>query len=121
MTAYEMRICDWSSDVCSSDLDAGVDHVRVGDDELADRLGLWLAGFYVGSQLGGVHLGVWRGIGHLREGGRRLSGAVLEQRRRVGDPPAVGEGSFDDGLARLAAQHRKRTRLNYRHYCANRI
>src|SRR3546814_3577275 len=24
-TAYEMRISDWSSDVCSSDLDAGVD------------------------------------------------------------------------------------------------
>src|SRR3546814_5993866 len=24
-TAYEMRISDWSSDVCSSDLDAGTD------------------------------------------------------------------------------------------------
>src|SRR3546814_3036772 len=25
-TAYEMRISDWSSDVCSSDLRVGVDH-----------------------------------------------------------------------------------------------
>src|SRR3546814_4826614 len=27
-TAYEMRISDWSSDVCSSDLKDGVDHAR---------------------------------------------------------------------------------------------
>src|SRR3546814_16891924 len=27
-TAYEMRISDWSSDVCSSDLDPGGDHRR---------------------------------------------------------------------------------------------
>src|SRR3546814_4906663 len=31
MTAYEMRISDWSSDVCSSDL-AGVDEVRASID-----------------------------------------------------------------------------------------
>src|SRR3546814_2419420 len=29
-TAYEMRISDWSSDVCSSDLDAEVDVGAVG-------------------------------------------------------------------------------------------
>src|SRR3546814_16414235 len=28
MTAYEMRISDWSSDVCSSDLDADLGDVR---------------------------------------------------------------------------------------------
>src|SRR3546814_3996147 len=28
-TAYEMRISDWSSDVCSSDLDFAQDHVRI--------------------------------------------------------------------------------------------
>src|SRR3546814_7595204 len=27
-TAYEMRISDWSSDVCSSDLDRLADHVK---------------------------------------------------------------------------------------------
>src|SRR3546814_18097515 len=29
-TAYEVRISDWSSDVCSSDLSAGIDRVVVG-------------------------------------------------------------------------------------------
>src|SRR3546814_18717870 len=28
-TAYEMRISDWSSDVCSSDLNRYVDHVQI--------------------------------------------------------------------------------------------
>src|SRR3546814_15678049 len=45
MTAYEMRISDWSSDVCSSDLDSGgaqegtgTGHVAtVGDDVGAER------------------------------------------------------------------------------------
>src|SRR3546814_10157635 len=32
-TAYEMRISDWSSDVCSSDLPAG-DFAAVGDEDL---------------------------------------------------------------------------------------
>src|SRR3546814_14413970 len=38
-TAYEMRISDWSSDVCSSDLaldDAPVGDVEAGDDANAD-------------------------------------------------------------------------------------
>src|SRR3546814_6758246 len=34
-TAYEMRISDWSSDVCSSDLQHQV--LRVGDAELAEH------------------------------------------------------------------------------------
>src|SRR3546814_9138836 len=34
-TAYEMRISDWSSDVCSSDLRTG--HVEPGSIELAAR------------------------------------------------------------------------------------
>src|SRR3546814_7375312 len=33
-TAYEMRIMDWSSDVCSSDL---VGHGRTGREQFADR------------------------------------------------------------------------------------
>src|SRR3546814_17330500 len=32
-TAYEMRISDWSSDVCSSDLQDGTDVVRQGQGE----------------------------------------------------------------------------------------
>src|SRR3546814_4962235 len=37
-TAYEMRISDWSSDVCSSDLIARKD-VRVGDTVIVQRAG----------------------------------------------------------------------------------
>src|SRR3546814_4489619 len=33
-----MRISDWSSDVCSSDLDGGVDRGVTGDVEIADEL-----------------------------------------------------------------------------------
>src|SRR3546814_1132204 len=36
-TAYEMRISDWSSDVCSSDLHAHVRHADFARDELDHR------------------------------------------------------------------------------------
>src|SRR3546814_9580977 len=36
-TAYEMRISDWSSDVCSSDLGLCRDRARKGRDAAADR------------------------------------------------------------------------------------
>src|SRR3546814_11144670 len=42
-TAYEMRISDWSSDVCSSDLEDDVLRRQVGD-RLAVLLDLYLAG-----------------------------------------------------------------------------
>src|SRR3546814_10357968 len=37
-TAYEMRISDWSSDVCSSDLDGLGIGFDLGDDRLLDLL-----------------------------------------------------------------------------------
>src|SRR3546814_1330940 len=33
-TAYEMRISDWSSDVCSSDLEAAVLGILAGEDQI---------------------------------------------------------------------------------------
>src|SRR3546814_6776829 len=36
-TAYEMHISDWSSDVCSSDLLAGIRHQPLGTTVLADN------------------------------------------------------------------------------------
>src|SRR3546814_8440461 len=38
-TAYEMRISDWSSDVCSSDLD----HLAFGKGDLFERSAVFLA------------------------------------------------------------------------------
>src|SRR3546814_20321818 len=38
-TAYEMRISDWSSDVCSSDLGGGAAAAIVATEEVARRLG----------------------------------------------------------------------------------
>src|SRR3546814_5579803 len=46
-TAYEMRISDWSSDVCSSDLhrEVGVLRPAAGNDALSERLtGAFLRG-----------------------------------------------------------------------------
>src|SRR3546814_9788153 len=43
-TAYEMRISDWSSDVCSSVYVAGRDHVNNSRTGLAPSLGLGLNG-----------------------------------------------------------------------------
>src|SRR3546814_3025480 len=42
-TAYEMRISDWSSDVCSSDLIAEVGHVAVELEALDEALSGFLA------------------------------------------------------------------------------
>src|SRR3546814_1273738 len=59
-TAYEMRISDWSSDVCSSDLqrfdDAGGKRARRLDgDALGDRVAR-------GRQVAAAHLAVHRGV-----------------------------------------------------------
>src|SRR3546814_1209802 len=36
-TAYEMRISDWSSDVCSSDLIAGLEEISAGIIRIGER------------------------------------------------------------------------------------
>src|SRR3546814_8234634 len=41
-TAYEMRISDWSSDVCSSDLET-LDARRISEDHHCE-VGIWLQG-----------------------------------------------------------------------------
>src|SRR3546814_1943215 len=71
-TAYEMRISDWSSDVCSSDLvdgDGEPDAVTNGGDEVivsgaAGELRLARAGGSVGSPGGQTWLGDLDGDGH---------------------------------------------------------
>src|SRR3546814_4980073 len=57
-TAYEMRISDWSSDVCSSDLFAVVEHQLAGRGRACGRSGL----------RGGVDRGQARHRGQQRAG-----------------------------------------------------
>src|SRR3546814_1784202 len=78
-TAYEMRISDWSSDVCSSDLAEVERHVdlavAVGVEALGDAVGVGI------DELGHAG-GAWPGQRHV-------GGAVAVEVERVGD--AVGE------------------------------
>src|SRR3546814_13560222 len=73
-TAYEMRISDWSSDVCSSDL---LGRHREHDVEVADREKVGLAGLEPGAR-----------------GGALASWTVPVAAAVIGDPPvpAVGTG-----------------------------
>src|SRR3546814_3496645 len=69
-TAYEMRISDWSSDVCSSDL--RIDHLRHRGGFLADR------------RIDADHVGIAL-VDDGVDGNRRLTGAaVRSEERRVG-------------------------------------
>src|SRR3546814_10823998 len=104
-TGYELRISDWSSDVCSSDLRRSDDRnavrdrreavVRQLDDEFAGLRGL---------RNGGVErlLAVF-GV-ELEEVGRGLDGGIALQRG----------GRVFEALASIG-QDRKSTRLNSRH------
>src|SRR3546814_1788740 len=72
-TAYEMRISDWSSDVCSSDL-------GVGQHQAGFRPGAFLSEGWVDQY-------VDRGGGHFRLGladGRDLRPGRRSEERRVG-------------------------------------
>src|SRR3546814_7684941 len=94
-TAYEMRISDWSSDVCSSDLESG-------------RADTWRAGGLSGLRTALVGAGradaVASGIGSSRTGAR--------------DPKKSRGVLRGDTIARYAwiqAPDRKSTRLNSSH------
>src|SRR3546814_2230040 len=112
-TAYEMRISDWSSDVCSSDLGAihmsraarnagaGIDDARplqlAREDRVAER------------QRGTV------AVAEIAHGGE--AGAQRLHPVRLGIE-GLGGGTERDFIE-LA--DRKSTRLNYSHYCAARM
>src|SRR3546814_20979395 len=74
-TAYEMRISDWSSDVCSSDLRAGR---RAGR-----RKGTYLLSCV--PRRTGRHRRQLQGAGRHSEGTARQAGAGLAGKRRVED------------------------------------
>src|SRR3546814_11288798 len=106
MTAYEMRISDWSSDVCSSDLLAG----ERGHGVLQGAL--QALGVAVGQHVdvdGDVHA-VAVGVEHA---GRRLDGLALHHRseeRRVGKECVV---RVDLGGRRIIKKKNKNMELRH--------
>src|SRR3546814_1374977 len=73
-TAYEMRISDWSSDVCSSDLKAGVqvEDFIGGIVELGDRLGPLVWQFDRGTKIDADDFAAFLGLLPKKAGGRAL-------------------------------------------------
>src|SRR3546814_4177473 len=77
-TAYEMRISDWSSDVCSSDLEEAASYGPV-------RLAIIPIGafrFYAGQMSSGTHIGPRDAVKMFE--GLQASYAIRSEERRVG-------------------------------------
>src|SRR3546814_2292969 len=82
-TAYEVRISDWSSDVCSSDLLAGQMSRRIVVGERGDRRGAVVMG---------AKISVRHAMSHLRNMSpysRRTGGGVLITMRSLKLSPAL--------------------------------
>src|SRR3546814_3320360 len=109
-TAYEMRISDWSSDVCSSDLNSGP-----GGNDLAPARD-WLAladAFYAASVESTPAIPVIWGTDAVH-GHSNIVGATLF-------PHNVGLGAARDPDLIERIGDRKSTRLNSSHSCASRM
>src|SRR3546814_7341536 len=104
-----MRISDWSSDVCSSDLSVDVD----GD----------AGAFELGEAVGG--LGVHRGGLGLVLGALGLELGDVGRRGRhclaLGHEVVAAVTGLDVDLVAQVAADRKSTRLNSSHSCASRM
>src|SRR3546814_5455048 len=101
-TAYEMRISDWSSDVCSSDLRQEMDQPRL---DVEAALVALLAGDR-SRQVGGAVIGLLaRDDALLFRPAQHVVEEVGEAQRRVDRRRAAGGEAHD----------RKRTRLNSSH------
>src|SRR3546814_2262510 len=112
-TAYEMRISDWSSDVCSSDL-AGV----VGDRAIGHRHVQILADQHaLATHVADI-------VQRLEALGHRCSPFVSFPRKR--EPISCGRPyrnvrRWGPAFAGVTASNRKSTRLNSSHSCAFRM
>src|SRR3546814_7900347 len=113
-TAYELRISDWSSDVCSSDLTgftdtdrefgargvgAGVDETVADDRDTVERRGVRAVGRPVVARLDRERAGVVDPVAQFVEAAR-----VLEKRVLDGDILVVAELQIDVDAAEHAAE-----------------
>src|SRR3546814_8843582 len=118
-TAYEMRISDWSSDVCSSDLPGGqLDQLKLGR-EVMDGIGQRTHRGFVGCDEHRPRACLCRagGPGKIGHQPRQEPDRRTRERERtvsVGDTLEVDE-------AHCATGDRKSTRLNSSHQCASRM
>src|SRR3546814_975084 len=129
-TAYEMRISDWSSDVCSSDLEHRARVERGGDHEEddqaqdhvdhRDQVDLRVV---LGAAAADAHARVSPAT-PLRRGG------CGDRWRRAAAPPRApcrpgscrcGYGNGGGTSMPAPRRDRKSTRLNSSHYCASRM
>src|SRR3546814_12758983 len=106
-TAYEMRISDWSSDVCSSDLAAGVQALVDADRARGGRAQHLRAGQQPGA--GAAVLAVAAAAAE-RVAGRRRSGADGAVRRS--EERRVGKECVSTCRSRWSPYHSKKTHLN---------
>src|SRR3546814_2466749 len=105
-TAYEMRISDWSSDVCSSDL--------VAPQREAHLLRRGVSGGEAGAEHGvGAEVGL---VGRAVEVDQvQVDAALVEPLEAVEGVADRAVDVVDGALHALAAEDRKSTRLNSSH------
>src|SRR3546814_7121192 len=133
-----MRISDWSSDVCSSDLQT--ESVAIGTDHLHYQSDLFLNlsviialaldqyfGFSGADALFGIGITLWLAWNALRASSRAVDQLMdkewpLERRQRfietAGHHPRIS--GIHDLRTRTSGIDRKCTRLNSSHYCPSR-
>src|SRR3546814_1497757 len=107
-TAYEMRISDWSSDVCSSDLDHRDPHFGVDFEQtVVDRL--------AETQAAVVETQLAEQAARLAIGDRRLGQIGVDRRRADADEHCegvrvehLGRADIDRGVAAQALAHEMR-------------
>src|SRR3546814_556889 len=115
MTVYEMRISDWSSDVCSSDLKAQFLGILFGPDERID------AAFGRTLHADAEHVGVDVGDRDARAETLHAKGDVAGAARHVEDRlafarlDAAHEAVFPQAVHPARHRDRKSTRLNSSH------
>src|SRR3546814_1278423 len=112
MTAYEMRISDWSSDVCSSDLADADDLVQETLIKAIDRAELFRPGADLRAWLFGILHNTF--ISSTRTAARRRS-APISDTEEVFQMPPNQEARAELHRVLAALQDRKSTRLNSSH------